>query len=266
MPRIRSTKPSFFRHEKLQELELKYPNAKVMLFFSGIWGLCDNQGRFEWRPKQMKLDILPFIPYDPEETLSILTAHGFIEKYSHEGQLYGHVFNLKKHQRFTGKEVKEGERFPPPTPENIIKISKREATGKQRGSNREVKIIPSENQVDSRGSTGEASGKHLGTQEKEKEEEKEKEKETPEKEFSASNNKNKLIGVVDVKSVSNLAVGGKKNKKTVAPKTKSSDVEPFQDLYVTAFSKEWVELRKREYEWQPKDFSAIKKISKIIRK
>lgn len=58
MPRIRSIKPSFFRHEDLQYLELKFPEQYIMLTFAGLWTLCYSKGVFEYKPTLIKLDIL----------------------------------------------------------------------------------------------------------------------------------------------------------------------------------------------------------------
>lgn len=112
MARIRSIKPSFFRHEKLQDLEIENPGKFVMLTFVGIWTLCDSKGRFEYKPRHIKLDVLPFLPYDISETLDILCQNEFILKYQINGLLYGFIPSFLSHQRITGKELIDGERFP----------------------------------------------------------------------------------------------------------------------------------------------------------
>jgi hypothetical protein len=146
MSRIRTVKPEFFRHEGLQDLEIKNPGKYPMMVFEGLWVLCDKHGCFEWRPRQIKLDILPFLPFDMEETLSILEKEGFIQRYETTGKYYGFVPSFKDHQRIEGKESQAPARYPEP-PE------------KQRRS------------------TGEAPEKHPRSQEREREKEKEKEKE-----------------------------------------------------------------------------------------
>jgi len=114
MPRIRSIKPAYFRHEGLQDLEIQYPGKYIMLTFAGLWTLCDSEGRFEWRPRQIKLDILPFLPFDIIDTLNILTASGYIKKYRVSGHDYGLVESFTKHQRITGKEAQSGAIYPDP--------------------------------------------------------------------------------------------------------------------------------------------------------
>lgn len=129
MARIRSVKPDFFRHEDLQDLEIANPGMYPMMVFAGLWGHCDSKGRFEWRPRQLKLDILPFLPFDMAATLEILRCAGMVNRYSVEGKDYGEVPTFEKHQRLSGKEATEGEKYPDP-------IS--EATGKQQGSEVEI--------------------------------------------------------------------------------------------------------------------------------
>lgn len=132
MTRIRTVKPEFFRHEALQDLEIANPGKYPMMVFEALWGHCDSKGRFEWKPRMLKLDILPFLAFDMAETLSILDAGGMVRRYSVGGKEYGEVPTFEKHQRLSGKELTEGEKFP--EPEEMIC----EATGKQRGSVGEI--------------------------------------------------------------------------------------------------------------------------------
>lgn len=138
MARIRTVKPDFFRHELLQDLELTYPGKYPMLVFEGLWGHCDKAGRFEWRPRTLKLDILPFLPFEMAETLDILANAGMVRKYTVDGKEYGEIPSFTEHQRIGGKEAQEPEKHPEP---------------------------PSEAQKKKRRSNGEATGKHLGLQE-----------------------------------------------------------------------------------------------------
>lgn len=112
MARIRTIKPEFFRHEQLQDIEAENPKSYVMLVFAALWGHCDNQGRFLWKPRHLKLDILPFLDFDMAETLELLCRHGFIRRYEVDGKQYGKVLSFETHQRLTGKEATDGGRFP----------------------------------------------------------------------------------------------------------------------------------------------------------
>lgn len=136
MARIRTIKPEFFRHEGLQDLEIANPGMYPMMVFEALWGHCDSRGRFEWKPRTLKLDILPFLPFDMAVTLSILEGAGMLHKYTVDGKEYGAIHTFEKHQRLSGKELNEGEKHPAPS-ENDTE-SNREATGKQQGSVGEI--------------------------------------------------------------------------------------------------------------------------------
>lgn len=114
MARIRTIKPEFFRHEGLQDLEINHAKEYPMLVFAGLWTLSDKEGRFEWRPRQIKLDILPFLKFDMDQTLKLLSDNGFIEKYEVDGKHYGLIPSFSDHQRITGKEAQSPERYPTP--------------------------------------------------------------------------------------------------------------------------------------------------------
>lgn len=133
MPRIRTVKPDFFRHEKLQDLESANYRLRPMLVFAGLWGHCDKAGRFEWRPRQLKLDILPFLNFEMSQSLELLEAHGFIRRYTVDGNEYGCIQSFSDHQRIGGKEAQEPEKYPDPPPG-----TNGEALGKQPGSNGEA--------------------------------------------------------------------------------------------------------------------------------
>lgn len=126
MARIRSIKPEFFRHEGLQDLEQSNPGSYAMLVFAGLWGHCDRAGRFEWRPRQLKLDILPFLSFDMAVTLQLLESHGLVCRYTVDGRDYGFIPTFTEHQRITGKEALEPCKYPEPVGET---------TGKQQGNN-----------------------------------------------------------------------------------------------------------------------------------
>lgn len=152
MSRIRSIKPDFFRHEALQDLEVSNPGSYVMLVYAGLWTQCDKNGVFMWRPRQLKLDILPFINFDMNKTLDILSDSGQVIKYTADGKELGFIPTFKKHQRISGKEAQETGKHPLPNSEaqekqpgsnreatenNNHAISQGEATGKQPGSERD---------------------------------------------------------------------------------------------------------------------------------
>ncbi len=98
MARIRSIKPDFFRHEALQDLEIANPGMYPMMVFAGLWVIADREGRFEWRPRRIKLDVLPFLAFDMEQTMSLLEAEGLVQRYEHLGETYGAITSWDRHQ------------------------------------------------------------------------------------------------------------------------------------------------------------------------
>lgn len=102
-----------------------------MLVFAGLWGHCDKLGRFEWKPRTLKLDILPFLTFDMADTLAILWAAGYVLRYEIDGKEYGEIASFEKHQRISGKEAQEPEKHPDPI--EYITGSNREASVKQQG-------------------------------------------------------------------------------------------------------------------------------------
>ena len=69
----------------------------------------------------LKLDILPFLPFDMDKTLGILERAGMLHRYSIDGKEYGLIDTFEKHQRLSGKELTEGEKFPSPADESFVK-------------------------------------------------------------------------------------------------------------------------------------------------
>lgn len=133
MARIRTVKPDFFRHEGLQDLERDNPGQHVMLTFAGLWTLCDKAGRFEWKPRTIKLDVLPFLDFDMETTLTLLERFSYVRRYEVDGKLYGAIPSFEEHQRINGKEAQEPAKHPEPVEfiEPKEQGSNGEATGKQ---------------------------------------------------------------------------------------------------------------------------------------
>lgn len=130
MARIRNIKPAFFRHEALQDLEAAHPGQYVMLTYIGLWTQCDSAGIFPWRPRQLKLDILPFLEFNIATTLSILESGGFVMQYEADGNTWGLIPTFTEHQRIIGKEATEGEKYPKPAESTT--------TGNKEGNNRET--------------------------------------------------------------------------------------------------------------------------------
>ncbi|MFA6977615.1 MAG: hypothetical protein WC194_12980 [Mesotoga sp.] len=91
--RTRYIKPGFFKDDKLCELP---PLARIL--FEGLWCLADREGRLEYRPKRIKIEILPYDDCNVEELLGLLESE-FIYRYSVDGIEYVQIRNFTKHQR-----------------------------------------------------------------------------------------------------------------------------------------------------------------------
>lgn len=112
MARIRTVKPDFFRHEGLHMLE-RACSLPIRVAYSGLWTVADREGRFAWRPRVLKLDVLPFDDVDFEDVLDALWSEGFIVKYEKDGEFYGCIPTWNEHQNINKHEAQS--RIPDPS-------------------------------------------------------------------------------------------------------------------------------------------------------
>lgn len=112
MARIRTIKPGFFKHEELFDAELE-TGLPLRLAFAGLWTVCDREGRFKWRPRAIKTDVLPYDDLDFSRVLDALATRHFVLRYTVEGVDYGFVPGFSRHQAINGRES-ESEIPPPP--------------------------------------------------------------------------------------------------------------------------------------------------------
>ncbi|AWC21399.1 hypothetical protein CO731_00850 [Aminobacter sp. MSH1] len=104
MARIRTIKPEFFKHEELFEAEQE-TGLPLRLAFAGLWTQCDREGRFVWRPRQLKVDVLPYDDIDFARVLDALCTRGFVQKYEVENRAFGIVPSWKRHQVINNRET-----------------------------------------------------------------------------------------------------------------------------------------------------------------
>jgi hypothetical protein len=126
MARIRTVKPETFEHEVLFDAE-KDSGLPLRVAWIGLWTMCDRDGRFMWRPRQLKSNILPYDDLDFERVLDALWTHGFLVKYASDGNTYGCIPSWHKHQFINNKERLS--EIPPPTNETLILIGKTNMSG-----------------------------------------------------------------------------------------------------------------------------------------
>jgi hypothetical protein len=103
LARIRTIKPEFFRHADLYEAE-KETGLPLRLAFAGLWTAADREGRFKWRPRELKLDCLPHDDVDFSRVLDALTTRGWVVRYAVEGKEYGLIPSWQQHQVINNRE------------------------------------------------------------------------------------------------------------------------------------------------------------------
>jgi hypothetical protein len=110
--RKRLIRPEFFTHYELYEAEASsgYP---LRVAFAGLWTVTDKRGIFRWRPRELKLAVLPFDDVEFAAVLDVLAEAGFVVRYEVDGESYGFIPSFQKHQTFHRLE-KPSEDPPPP--------------------------------------------------------------------------------------------------------------------------------------------------------
>lgn len=103
MARIRTVKPELFRHGGLYDLECE-TGLPIRLAFIGLFTSCDRNGRFKWKPRELKLDCLPHDNIEFSRVLDALLSRGFILKYENSGVVYGCIPTFTVHQVINNKE------------------------------------------------------------------------------------------------------------------------------------------------------------------
>lgn len=103
MARKRFVSPKFFSHGDLYDAEVE-SGLPLRLGFQSLWCQADRRGLFVWRPRELKLQCLPYDPCDFAEVLNALERGGFIASYMVDGRKYGFIPTLKDHQSFHKEE------------------------------------------------------------------------------------------------------------------------------------------------------------------
>lgn len=113
MARIRSVKPEFFQHEAIFEAE-RSSGLPLRLAYIGLWTQADRRGCFRWKPRELKLNVLPWDEIDFGAVLDALLSAGFVARYEVDGFAYGWIPSFTKHQVFNLKEKPSGSIPNPP--------------------------------------------------------------------------------------------------------------------------------------------------------
>ena len=99
MARKRFVSPKFFTHGELYDAEVS-SGLPLRLGFEALWCQADRRGLFAWRPRELKLQCLPYDPCDFADVLDALERHGFVRSYVVDGRKYGFIETLVSHQSF----------------------------------------------------------------------------------------------------------------------------------------------------------------------
>lgn len=116
--RIRSIKPDIGKHEGLWDLGVE-TGLPVYQAYTMLWCYADREGRFEWRPRSLKTDILPYWDGDFSRVLDALVTRGFIVRYVSGTREFGSIPSFKRHQVVNNRET-ESEL---PAPEECVVVS-----------------------------------------------------------------------------------------------------------------------------------------------
>lgn len=107
MARARNIKPGFFQNEELAEC-----STLERLAFIGMWTIADFKGCIEFRPKRLKVQLMPYDECDFEEIAINLEKSGFVRMYSVNDQRYLKIINFEKHQNPHKNERESGSDIP----------------------------------------------------------------------------------------------------------------------------------------------------------
>ena len=107
MARSRNIKPSFFTNDELGEV-----NPLARLLFIGMWTIADYKGCFEYKPKRLKVQLLPYDDCNIEQLVNDLEKSGVIAIYTVQGRKYIKALNFTKHQNPHKNERDGGSEIP----------------------------------------------------------------------------------------------------------------------------------------------------------
>lgn len=102
--RIRNIKPGFFRDSALYDAE-KATGLPLRVAYSGLWGVADREGRFKWKPREIKVEVLPYDDCDMNAVLDALIACNKVFKYKVNGEEFGFILKFKEHQYINKNEA-----------------------------------------------------------------------------------------------------------------------------------------------------------------
>lgn len=109
--RIRTIKPEAFKDADLWDIGVEFAVPSLQAF-AGLWCYADREGRFEWKPRELKADILPYWDGDFSRVLDAFVTRGLVVRYARGGRDYGWIRSFTRHQVINNRE--EPSRIPMP--------------------------------------------------------------------------------------------------------------------------------------------------------
>jgi hypothetical protein len=114
--RSRGVRPEFWKHEGLADVP-----REVRLFYIGLWGIADCEGKLEDRTRRIKAELFPYDDDISSETvglwLALLHEKGFVIRYAACGGTYVIIPAFRKWQWavMSTEERKKKSLFPNPS-------------------------------------------------------------------------------------------------------------------------------------------------------
>ena len=103
MARIRTIKPDIASHEGLYDLEIE-TSLPIRFAWCMLFTVADREGRFNWRPRTLKAQILPHDEIDFSRVLDAWLTRAFLVKYRVKGEWFGWIPTFRKHQFINNRE------------------------------------------------------------------------------------------------------------------------------------------------------------------
>ena len=139
MSRIRTIKPEFFTSEDIVSLT---PLAR--LFYVSLWCEADREGRFEWKPKTLKMRYLPADDCDVVALCDELVTAGMVQIYVVNGRTYAFIPGFTRHQVINNRE--QASDIPEPPEKNDACVTRE--SGRKEGKEGKGKEDASRDDVD----------------------------------------------------------------------------------------------------------------------
>lgn len=112
--RMRGMRPSYFQNGEIFDVE-EATKLPIRLALLGLECWTDREGRFEWNPRVLKLNIMPYDSIDFGAVLEAMHKGNFVQRYEVAGRSFGIVNpELWRQQNINKNEAQSELPAPPP--------------------------------------------------------------------------------------------------------------------------------------------------------